>query len=113
MSDSASPATPSLSWISHDPDFPVSCGGTNTDELLLGYIFFRYVRASKGLWGREVFLDSRDELLLGCIFFRGVHACGVLCLCMLASREGGEGGRGGGWWEQWVVAVRLARWLLQ
>lgn len=26
---------------STDPDFPVNCGGTNTDELLLGYIFFR------------------------------------------------------------------------
>ncbi|KAL4425873.1 hypothetical protein ABPG75_009889 [Micractinium tetrahymenae] len=26
---------------SADPDFPVNCGGTTTDELLLGYIFFR------------------------------------------------------------------------
>ncbi|EFN57686.1 expressed protein [Chlorella variabilis] len=26
---------------SRDPDFPVNCGGTTTDELLLGYVFFR------------------------------------------------------------------------
>jgi len=26
---------------SSDRDFPVNCGGTNSDELLLGYIFFR------------------------------------------------------------------------
>ena len=32
-----SPPTPR----SRDPDFPISCGGTTTNELLMGYIFYR------------------------------------------------------------------------
>ena len=32
---------------STDPDFPVSCGGANTHELLLGYPYFR----CGGVWG--------------------------------------------------------------
>lgn len=33
---------------STDPDFPVNCGGTNTDDLLLGYSSFRWGANAEG-----------------------------------------------------------------
>ena len=44
---------------SADPNFPVSCGGTNTDELLMGYIFFRWgwgIHVQQGVPGLGLFV---------------------------------------------------------
>lgn len=38
---------------SRDPDFPVNCGGTTTDELLLGYVFFRLAGTGRGAAARD------------------------------------------------------------
>lgn len=33
---------------STDPDYPINCGGTATDELLMGYLFYRSVGGGVG-----------------------------------------------------------------
>ena len=37
---------------SHDPTYPINCGGLATDELLFGYIFYRRGVAPEGPVGR-------------------------------------------------------------